>query len=185
MTTVKFTFHQMMLIPWYDSFLLKLGKRKREREGWGERDSEIFGNGLPRLRGWPSAEQGGRQGLRGCRSLDIPQGSRLGTRAGTLCCHRGQFQIPSSLRRRQSLLLRPSEDGMRPPHVMKGNGFTQSLLLQMSITSTKNTFTTTSRPVSDQTAGHRSPAKRTRKRNHRGDRIQSLGKEKFLGDVGF
>lgn len=71
------------------------------------------------------------------------------------------------------------------PHVMKGNGFTQSLLLQMSITSTKNTFTTTSRPVSDQTAGHRSPAKRTRKRNHRGDRIQSLGKEKFLGDVGF
>lgn len=70
------------------------------------------------------------------------------------------------------------------PH-MKGNGFTQSLLLQMSITSTKNTFTTTSRPVSDQTAGHRSPVKRTHKRNHRGDRIQSLGKEKFLGDVGF
>lgn len=66
MTTVKFTFHQMTLIPWYDSFLLKLGKRKREREGWGERDSEIFGNRLPRLRGWPSAGQGGRQEPRGC-----------------------------------------------------------------------------------------------------------------------
>ena len=84
----------------------------------------------------------------------------------TVCGQRPSARrIPSCFREVSLFLLRPSNDCMRPTHILEEICFPQSLLIYMFISSQKH-FHRNIRVILHQIFGHHGPAKGTHKISH-------------------